>query len=392
MDIDTLKEKVASAEAKVEKCKGTIARHEAQLVKRIEKAKALGCPIAVGDAAELTNYWLSHNQSDFTNEQVWAIIDANFKFGDIRGAQGKLVDAERILDNWQAKLDAEIEKERLIEENCPQVIKDFLEQWKLNCTLYYESKYNEWPEFVEKLRAEEKQARIDCLREVTEKGAAQFIMENGLYDAMWSRRSLYMADVSDDVKASKCHAITEAYTKEWTRYCENKDSSMADYMLNNVYPHSLMDAYLTKVGLDWKGINARRREFGGELLLKMVEFRDDKQAFDFLDITLEEEKKAKIIDMMARIEGITGEIVDAGYLHIGPKGDLEGVIIGEQGKAKINTIGAGGYNIQCYHYRTLIHELKEKDLASVLADAKNRSAESGSSVEEPKQLSNDYVR
>lgn len=72
------------------------------------------------------------------------------------------------------------------------------------------------------------------------------------------------------------------------------------------------------------------------------------------------EKVAKYDDIITRTNDLIGQITDAGGLHIGKKGDLNGVIIGSKGKATVETIGAGGYNIQRYHFRTLIHELKEK--------------------------------
>ncbi len=368
MDVETLREKVAAAAAKAEKCKGTIARHEAQLEKRIDKARALGCPIATGDATELKEYWLHHNQSEFTNEQVWAIIDANCKFGDIRGAQSKLRDAELVLQNWERKLADAIEVERVIEENCPAVIKEFLEQWKVSCTEYYQNKFDKWPEFVEALHKAEMIARVECLQGVAEGGAAQFVADNDLDGVLW-KRSWHQPEVAEDVKAAKLEALTEAYTKRWKMYCERESESL----LRDVYPHSLMDAYLGSCGLDWKGIQESRRDYGGELLLKMVEQGGREDAFAYLEKALEAEKKAKIIDLVNRIEKVVGRIVDAENLHIGYKGDLEGVIFGEQGKAKINTIGAGGYNIQCFHFRTLIHEIKDKDLQSVLAEAAERS-------------------
>ena len=78
----------------------------------------------------------------------------------------------------------------------------------------------------------------------------------------------------------------------------------------------------------------------------------------WLEKAMEEEKRAKLIDLIGRIMGTVGTITDAAALHIGPEGDINGYIVGTEGKAKIQTIGAGGYNIQCFHFRTLIHEMK----------------------------------
>lgn len=76
--------------------------------------------------------------------------------------------------------------------------------------------------------------------------------------------------------------------------------------------------------------------------------------------TIAQEKIAKYDDIIARTNSLIGQITDAGALHIGKKGDLNGVIVGSKGKATVETIGAGGYNIQRYHFRTLINKLKEK--------------------------------
>ena len=69
-----------------------------------------------------------------------------------------------------------------------------------------------------------------------------------------------------------------------------------------------------------------------------------------------EEANAKYDDIIERTNKITGRITDASALSVGEKGELNGYIIGEHGTAKVQTIGAGGYNIQCFHFRTLIHK------------------------------------
>ena len=76
-----------------------------------------------------------------------------------------------------------------------------------------------------------------------------------------------------------------------------------------------------------------------------------------LDKDLQKEADAKYDDIIERTNAIVGTITDAGGLTIGGKGDLNGIIVGDKGKARVQTIGAGGYNIQCYHFRTLINRL-----------------------------------
>ena len=75
---------------------------------------------------------------------------------------------------------------------------------------------------------------------------------------------------------------------------------------------------------------------------------------------IEIEKNRKYDDIIERTNKFTGKITDASNLKIDAKQNINGYIIGERGKAKVETIGAGGYNIQCYHFRTLIHEYKEE--------------------------------
>lgn len=79
---------------------------------------------------------------------------------------------------------------------------------------------------------------------------------------------------------------------------------------------------------------------------------------DRLQKELDQEANAKYDDIIERTNAICGKITDARGLWVGNKGDLDGIVIGERGTAKVQTIGAGGYNIQCFHFRTLVHEVK----------------------------------
>lgn len=79
---------------------------------------------------------------------------------------------------------------------------------------------------------------------------------------------------------------------------------------------------------------------------------------DRLNKDLDNEANRKYDFIIERTNEIVGTITDASNLKVGSKGDLNGLIIGTDGVAKVETIGAGGWNVQCFHCRTLIHKVR----------------------------------
>lgn len=73
---------------------------------------------------------------------------------------------------------------------------------------------------------------------------------------------------------------------------------------------------------------------------------------------LKQESEAMYDDLIERITDITGEITDASLLTVNPKGGIDGYVTGKKARAEVHTIGAGGYAVQCFHFRTLVHKCK----------------------------------
>lgn len=67
--------------------------------------------------------------------------------------------------------------------------------------------------------------------------------------------------------------------------------------------------------------------------------------------------KSLVLDLYRRVHDITGEFVDYSDLHLSGHA-LNGIVVGKIGKARVETIVAGGWNIQRLHCRCLVHEIK----------------------------------
>jgi hypothetical protein len=72
-----------------------------------------------------------------------------------------------------------------------------------------------------------------------------------------------------------------------------------------------------------------------------------------------EEREADkwLLDLYNRVKAITGEVTDCSHLYWGGK-CLDGYVVGKEGRAVVDTIGAGGYNIQRFHLRVLVKAYK----------------------------------
>ena len=69
---------------------------------------------------------------------------------------------------------------------------------------------------------------------------------------------------------------------------------------------------------------------------------------------IKSEAQSKAIEIAHRVKNKCGTITDASGLYIGENGTINGQIIGDKGNATVETIYAGGYNIQCLHFRVLV--------------------------------------
>ena len=76
-----------------------------------------------------------------------------------------------------------------------------------------------------------------------------------------------------------------------------------------------------------------------------------------MDKVLTQEVANKKANLLGRVTEITGKVTEAN-LYIGQDGNINGYVVGEKGKATVQTIIAGGHNIQIAHYRLLVHAVK----------------------------------
>lgn len=233
-------------------------------------------------------------------------------FYDERDLKSTLRDIERAqsaLEDYKLQLEAQVEKDN---SRDVQVILDFLEDWKTRVFDYY-------GEGLQKMFAE-----IEHIRQ--------------LYSELHSMDNKYGTDEYKQFKADIDELNEELKSKQ-----------------KGVFEDIPKDSPQYR-----RFYNEKRKVSTGEYewLKDYFGYRSLAEALAVLKITLDKEADAKYDDIIERTNKIVGQIVDASYLEIGMKGDLNGYIIGTKGKASVQTIGAGGYNIQVFHFRTLIKPMK----------------------------------
>ena len=110
-------------------------------------------------------------------------------------------------------------------------------------------------------------------------------------------------------------------------------------------------------GNEYKNKRLELIEKYGKWVVGNLALRGSKDAQEEIVKNIEREAAAKENTLIKRVNKEVGSIVKALSLKVGVNGELNGTIKGENGTCRIETIYAGGYNIQCLHYRVLIHKV-----------------------------------
>ena len=358
MTLKDLQEKVRLAQENVDKIQKTIEKHKARKEKKIAIVDKLleeaGKKERYADFKDDPNARYKYADIDkaFHDEFYWAMCDVSHADSDIQGAESKLKEKMNVLKNWKEKLGIVEAQIQYIKDTVPQIIKDFLNAWKAECIKYYTKKAEAYPEAYKKYQADLDRTYYDVLKDNVEKAVSED-REKFIVDYCHGRES--------DLR--EIEEMLAQYSPDGPRaYCNTYHTSYHNIVYFKY--RDPLDPYYSRRYKEVKEIfNAR---FGDGFFQS---YKDHKFDPEWLDAKIEEEKNNKLIDLMARVTKITGTITDAQYLSV-TNGDLNGHIIGERGKAKIQTIGAGGYNEnvildsgrhgQCYHFRVLVNEIKEK--------------------------------
>ena len=237
-------------------------------------------------------------------ETNWKVNPYYYHESDLKYALRDLEEAQKALNTYKAQLVSETEKAN--SRNVPAIV-EFLNGWKARVTSAYTEGLIEY--YEEKEIVHELYRKLNC---------------SYYHEATTPEQIAY--ETARKTFRQKCNGYYEKreYINRW-----GKPDSREVKVRDGEY--------------EWL------RPYNGESNIEDALKKLDK------DLTGEWNRKYDFI--IERTNEIVGTITDASNLKVGMKGDLNGYIIGTNGTAKVQTIGAGGYNIQIFHFRTLIHPM-----------------------------------
>ena len=175
--------------------------------------------------------------------------------------------------------------------------------------------------------------REDILRLEREIKETEKTLEN--YRAQLSgeieRQNLLTKEVPETLKT-----LQQELVEEWDRYDKNRKQKMLD----DYYTMSYHDFCIKYRGEDTE-----------------LRYKTDEQ----IHAANVRDAEGIILNLVNRVKSITGEITDWAGMHLAPNNMgwsiLNGRVEGKEGIAYVESIGAGGYNIQRYHIRVLVKSI-----------------------------------
>lgn len=305
MDINKLYERLDKNKEKLEKTYKTLENHKKQLIKKGDVVRKLGV-----DPAKCT----AHDFAGKGNNDVyWGMCEYEHKLEAIDNTKKKVKEIEIMITEIEGKIAFECNQNNIISDTVPQILKDFVESWKKLAYEWHVHNFRKLQEKKDEFSRLENNARLE------------FILAN----------------------PDKYKYLNEKFIQ----------GKLTNYDLSTAYPYTPIDNYLKALKLDSESKRKLKSSFGG-VALTLDTMHSDEERDTYLNKMLEKEKRSLLLDLMARISKVVGVVTDASNLYISDSGQINGYVVGNKSKAIVETIGAGGYNIQCFHFRTLVKEIK----------------------------------
>lgn len=236
----------------------------------------------------------------------WEVNPYYYHESDLKWTTKDLEEARNALAKWESELATATEKAN---SRNVKAILDFLDGWKAQATEFYRVGLVEYFETRKTLRK--------MYTDYT----------NAAYGTPERAEAEKVYRDAENVFRGKMNGYYHKETYEWHGRTHEKSIKDRDGELEYIRPYNnerTLDDAMAKVAKDLKA-----------------------------------EAERKYDDIIERTNRVVGQIVDASGLRVGStRGELNGFIIGERGKAEVESILAGGYNIQCLHIRTLIKKVK----------------------------------
>lgn len=303
MKIETLKDRIKKAEEKIAKLNRTLDRHKKQLIKKAKKVTDKG--------VNLNDY----DKSEVDHETSWDIAEYEWKLEDIRKTEEKINETSESLKKYKEQLKNQLARDKETENLIPEVLNIFLENWKQKCIEFYTLKANKYIE----LKFKEYEVTREELEQLTEE---HYSWRTGKTEV----KKRYTDEQIDEILKKG---------KEYLYYENVKSYINYRYFTNFKKSLFASDLYIIEKIIDYDTMDSKA-----------------------LNKILDEDVKDKKETFIKRIKEVIGEIKDLTGLEIGSNGEINGIAIGTKAKAKVETISAGGYNIQCWHYRVLVNTVK----------------------------------
>ena len=313
MTVKELEVKLSDSIERVEKRKGTIFK----VCKKLEIAEKDILDIYYSEVKDYSAYYLPSKtaieivskvvQKKPERDEQGKWMDENYHFNfvieQLEDNLKKLYDIEKVAISWKEKYENQLNKENV--EKIPSIW-EFLCNWEIKSIEWYKKNAIRYFDLKEKEESE-------------------------LYNYKTSED--YQKKLNQQIEVHKTH-------------CLNFEAKQNSILYNIIY----------KLEREWKSdYYSSIDDFTKEIV---TSFRNRTIDEEKLLKAIAKEKLDKYFDLVNRITKVVGEIKDANHLSIGEqKGEINGYIDGVKGRVKIETISAGGYNIQRFHYRVLIHKM-----------------------------------